>query len=139
MRPKLGTPLAALLLGLALTGQALAAGGPGSGPSPLTFSPDDPALGSVFVDRAGHALLTGTVACAKAGQGTVSIGLTELDAAGNVVASGGGRRTAACAAGGSQRATVEMLPRPGQRFAAGGTGGGFVVESRKEVRNRGQR
>jgi hypothetical protein len=126
MRRLLGAPLAALLLGLAITGQAVAGGGPGPEPAPVNFYPDDPALGSVVVDQAGHAQLSGVVACAKAGQGTVRIWLTEYDAAGTLVAAGAGKRTAACPAGGSQRVTVEVLPEPGQRFAAGGTGGGFA-------------
>jgi hypothetical protein len=115
-----------IVVGLLLVASALAGGGPDPEPAPVNFYPDDPNLGSVVVDRAGHALLTGTIACTKAGQGTVSLGLTEYDAAGNAIASGSGKRTAACAAGGAHRVTVEILPEPGQTFVAGGTGFGGI-------------
>ena len=119
-------PLLGVLVGLLLVASALAGGGPDPEPAPVNFYPDDPNLGSVVVNRAGHALLTGTIACTKAGMGTVSIGLTEYDAEGNAIASGSGKRTAACAAGGAHRVTVEIIPDGGQKFAAGGTGFGAI-------------
>jgi hypothetical protein len=119
-------PLLGIIVGLTLVASALAGGGPDPEPAPVNFYPDDPNLSSVVVNQAGHALLTGAIACTKAGQGTISLGLTEYDAEGNAIASGSGKRTAACAAGGSHRVTVEILPEPGKKFAVGGTGYGGI-------------
>src|SRR5262249_13706799 len=119
-------PLLGIAVGLLLVASALAGGGPGPEPAPVNFYPGDPNLGSVGVNQAGPALLTGAIACTMAGQGTVSIGLTEYDAEGNPIASGSGKRTAACAAGGGHRVTVEILPDPGQKFVVGGTGFGGI-------------
>src|SRR5215217_5467964 len=119
-------PLLGIVVGLVLVASAMAGGGPGPEPAPVNFYPDDPNLGSVVVNRAGRALLTGVIACTKAGYGTFSIGLTEYDANGDVIAEGSGERTAACDAGGSHLVKVWIVPQPDQKFAAGGTGFGGI-------------
>jgi hypothetical protein len=119
-------PLLGVVVGLLLVGSALAGGGPGPEPAPVNFYPDDPNLGSLVVNRAGQALLTGTIACTMAGTGMVSLGVTEYDAGGNVIASGSGTRTADCAAGHSHRVRVAIRPERGQKFVVGGTGSGGI-------------
>jgi hypothetical protein len=110
-------PALALVVGLALTGSVLAAGGPGPEDPPVRFDPTID-LDAPVLELIGHkVLLPGEIACKQAGFGRVSGEiLQEVDGT-QVTGSASVERS--CAAGHSRRVLLRIRPENGDQLVAG--------------------